>query len=663
MKQYMLMFSLGPVQPFIEQARKTRDLWLGSYLLARLMAAAMKEVEEAKLAAEFVFPTERKLNDKYSNLPNKYIAIFNKLPEAQAAVEFSKKGIRESWSAICTNVRDAIVAKHMSPETRIIWDGQTDPDTLFEIFWVIVEGDPERYSDWLQSTEAALDARKRLRNFQPREEPGEKSTISGERQALHGALVSQKDKSTRQQVKEFWIKLASNPSISAKVISKDGSERLDAIDTVKRFATESPLLKQLKQTFPSTSSIATAPFVERLLTINPNRFQGWLKATDGPLAKMPPDAILFLEKRAGAANKRILQRDGDCYFAETFVPRRLEEDYALSQTDAKNTALAGRQGLKELLEVTDENHIRRPTPYYAIMKMDGDHMGRLLSSVYSQDEHISISSALSNFSRKIVPQLVEEQYPGRLVYAGGDDVLALIPLAMDILEEERNKADTIYTLFDLVYQLQQQYREVVQKEVADDHKQEVRASTGIAIAHHFTPLSAVLRATREAEKLAKDHYGRNALVITVMRRSGAQTRVGCHWEYNRVTKEAQPIRLFSRFYGLFDQDVLSPKCIYNLLEEAPTLIGLERDAQASEIKRVMLRQRDVKNKNMLPDNEVAQLAGHVVELAAAMDEAMDNKNENKYRSTELHADELRYGLIETLGWLLVMVFLARKEQD
>jgi len=663
MTQYMLMFSLGPVQPFIEQARKTRDLWLGSYLLAKLMAAAMKEIEEAKLAAEFVFPTERKLNDKYSNLPNKYIAIFNKLPEAQAAVEFSKKGIRESWSAICTDVRDAIVAKYMSPETRIIWDEQTDPDILFEIFWVIVEGDPERYSDWLRSTEAALDARKRLRNFQPREEPGEKSTISGERQALHGALVSQKDKSTRQQVKEFWIKLASNSSISAKVISKDGSERLDAIDTVKRFATESPLLKQLKQAFPSTSSIATAPFVERLLTINPNRFQGWLKATDGPLAKMPPDAILFLEKRASAANKRILQRDGDCYFAETFVPRRLEEDYALSQADAKNTALAGRQGLKELLEVTDENHIRRPKPYYAIMKMDGDHMGRLLSSVYSQDEHISISSALSNFSRKIVPQLVEEQYPGRLVYAGGDDVLALTPLAMDILEEEHNKADTIYTLFDLVYQLQQQYREEVQKEVADDHKQEVRASTGIAIAHHFTPLSAVLRATREAEKLAKDHYGRNALVITVMRRSGAQTRVGCHWEYNRVAKEAQPITLFSRFYGLFNQDVLSPKCVYNLLEEAPTLIGLERDAQASEIKRVLLRQRDVKNKNMLPDNEVAQLARHVVELAAAMDEAMDDENENKYRSTELHADELRYGLIETLGWLLVMVFLARKEQD
>ncbi len=30
-KEFMLMFSLGPVQPFIAQARKTRDLWLGSF--------------------------------------------------------------------------------------------------------------------------------------------------------------------------------------------------------------------------------------------------------------------------------------------------------------------------------------------------------------------------------------------------------------------------------------------------------------------------------------------------------------------------------------------------------------------------------------------------------------------------------------------------------
>src|SRR5438132_10188231 len=79
----------------------------------------------------------------------------------------------------------------------------------------------------------------------------------------------------------------------------------------------------------------------------------------------------------------------------------------------------------------------------------------------------------------------------------------------------------------------------------------VTASIGIAIAHHYTSLSYVRRVSKEAEQLAKNHYGRNALVVTVLRRSGEQTRVGCHWHYVGLVDEAQPIPLFSSFYDLF----------------------------------------------------------------------------------------------------------------
>jgi CRISPR-associated protein Cmr2 len=33
------------------------------------------------------------------------------------------------------------------------------------------------------------------------------------------------------------------------------------------------------------------------------------------------------------------------------------------------------------------------------------------------------------------------------------------------------------------------------------------------------------------------------------------------------------------------------------------------------------------------------------------------------KSVELHSSSRRYGLVEVLGWLLVMLFLARKEQE
>ena len=41
----------------------------------------------------------------------------------------------------------------------------------------------------------------------------------------------------------------------------------------------------------------------------------------------------------------------------------------------------GRQGLKELFKGTDALGITRPTPYYAMLQMDGDKMGVLLGSV------------------------------------------------------------------------------------------------------------------------------------------------------------------------------------------------------------------------------------------------------------------------------------------
>jgi CRISPR-associated protein Cmr2 len=183
---------------------------------------------------------------------------------------------------------------------------------------------------------------------------------------------------------------------------------------------------------------------------------------------------------------------------------------------------------------------------------------------------------------------------------------------------------------------------------------------GIVIAHHFTALSYVLRTVREAEKLAKNRYGRNAFVVTVLRRSGEQTRVGCRWSYPGLEDDAQPISLFTRFYELLEKDVLSPKFVYNLLSEAPTLIGLSEEAQISEIKRVLRRQWSDTQKKDYPDSEAGTLAQRLYALANKMDSTHISTDK---KTVELHSDKLRYGLVETFGWLLVMAFLARKEGE
>jgi CRISPR-associated protein Cmr2 len=220
-------------------------------------------------------------------------------------------------------------------------------------------------------------------------------------------------------------------------------------------------------------------------------------------------------------------------------------------------------------------------------------------------------------------------------------------------------------VLDLVNQLQITYRARIEAVVQTiERKEAVTASVGIAIAHHYTSLSYVKRIAKAAEQLAKNQYGRNALVMTVLRRSGEQTRVGCHWHYDHLDEDAQPIPLFLSFYDFFIRDLLSPKCVYTLLEEAPTLVALtnnQREAQISEIKRVLRRQSNADDQQFL-ETTLPTSAKHLVLLAEAIDNANDPKPDAAGLSVELHAEGRRYGLVEVLGWLLVMVFLARKDQ-
>ncbi len=54
MTAHLLVIALGPVQDFISAARRTRDLWFGSYLLSEISKAAARAVRKA--GGELIFP-------------------------------------------------------------------------------------------------------------------------------------------------------------------------------------------------------------------------------------------------------------------------------------------------------------------------------------------------------------------------------------------------------------------------------------------------------------------------------------------------------------------------------------------------------------------------------------------------------------------------------
>ena len=51
---HLLAISVGPVQEFIAAARRTRDLWFGSYLLSEISRAVAKAVENQ--GGKLIFP-------------------------------------------------------------------------------------------------------------------------------------------------------------------------------------------------------------------------------------------------------------------------------------------------------------------------------------------------------------------------------------------------------------------------------------------------------------------------------------------------------------------------------------------------------------------------------------------------------------------------------
>ena len=68
-----------------------------------------------------------------------------------------------------------------------------------------------------------------------------------------------------------------------------------------------------------------------------------------------------------------------------------------------------------------------PGHYLAILVADGDRMGKIISYIEERPEHRNLSKKLAEFA-KDARKIVDNDNRGCLIYSGGDDVLAFVPL-------------------------------------------------------------------------------------------------------------------------------------------------------------------------------------------------------------------------------------------
>lgn len=240
----------------------------------------------------------------------------------------------------------------------------------------------------------------------------------------------------------------------------------------------------------------------------------------------------------------------------------------------------------------------RPEAYYAIFFMDGDNMGAWLTGGNEGEEdkynvryrdtfhpalqskvlrdqagmklftgnfnhyldswravsparHMAVSGALNSFALHLARYIVEDCYLGKLFYAGGDDVMAMVAVK-DLLP-------CLYTLrlaYSGVYAPKpteggRALLNLEKLKLGGGHAllnghlyrtmgHKATASVGAVIAHHSAPLQHVLGEVRKMEKRAKENRNlngenRDGFAIKIIKRAGGAVEMTGRWLLDQQT--------------------------------------------------------------------------------------------------------------------------------
>lgn len=561
--KFMFHFTVGPVQGFVAQARRTRDLWAGSYLLSCLAGAAMREIAPDGTAVAFPrvgedglfkaiagesHPKKEDIAARVGSLPNRFKA---EAEDAKKAAESAAAALDRAWQKIASVAWSRLEEETGKGEmpattaTKEMFDRQIAGQ--WEIAWVV--GDEG----------VLLDQRKNMRTHFPPEEPGEKCTLCGERQAL-----SQGPNDHPDAVRKWWEQVAAqfNRDTGRHFLS-EGGERLCGVCSVKRLF---PLISkagigwETPPNFPSTSHMAAVDWLKHTLqkaVDNPKvadllvGFIG-LATKAGVLQDETATSIPGIEKLLKGHDewRPVADFTGDVFFPDAI---RNKKDFSVAKGQRQSLLNA----LKKLTDTVDE----QPSPFYALLLMDGDNMGKLLSE--NPGKQGAISDALAEFTGTVAG-IVEQGNDGRLVFAGGDDVFAILPLD---------------TALSCAKQIRESYVSAFQKHAPEiTSKGGGTISAAIVYAHMNTPLQAVVRdAHTLLDKTAKDEYGRDAFAVRVWKRGGPVLTYGRKWVEKDWVGELEYFREAYR-----DKE-FSSGLFYRVRELEPVLEAMNNDAERAEL--------------------------------------------------------------------------------
>lgn len=506
----LILIAIGPIQDFIRQARRTRDLWYGSHLLSELSRCVARSVSAD--GGELVFPALKLASDElqpcYSPLRSGTgippLSVANKVM-AVIPMGHDPAGIAgRARTALATFWRDDLGAKAKARCSGLIaancdnvWTEQLDSVLEFVAVWAPLPGG--QYDQVRRSLEQSLGGRKNLREFSA----WTHDRIGAPKSSFDGGRVS-----VLQEGKQRPNKLVRRYRIGP-------NEQLDAVGLVKRAGGEATDIESENDLqFVPVSNIAVASWVDGAI--------GSLEQGEAnPFGRL---ASLCRQIGIGRVNRDLPCVTHFKWDASVLYDDRLPSVLKELDVGSPETLKQIRGELKSLTK-----RFKSPSPYVACIVADGDGMGRAIDGLTRasdranapQHRHFEFSEMLASFASD-ARKIVEQDHCGSLVYAGGDDVLAFVPVATSLA-----CADALRRAF-----------EVTMKAACHDLAEHPTLSVGIGIGHTMEGMGDLLDLGRSAEKLAKGAdlsrgKDRNALAIIIDKRSGGQRSFRAQWsEFN-----------------------------------------------------------------------------------------------------------------------------------
>ncbi len=286
---------------------------------------------------------------------------------------------------------------------------------------------------------------------------------------------------------------------------------------------------------------------------------------------------------------------------------------------------------------------KKPFPYYAILVADGDKMGLALDKFTLSAGHQQFSAQLSNFA--LEAKSVVEKHQGYCVYAGGDDVVAFLPVKTAILCA-RMLSDTFTSVTTMK----------TNEKLGNLQFNECSLSVGIAIVHHLESLQVSLEYARAAEKRAKKL--RKAMAI------GLHTRGGQPIMLKAESWNDDPMHKWNEITELLGSKI-SRGLPYELRELANEWLdtSLPDERLINEVMRIVKRKKDKNKDSALSEEENRKQYDLMIDQISNLVKKHIFRNPIETDDEDSNTDSGSNNLLELANRLILSRFLTSESYE